>query len=230
MKGRDAIGRPRIDWPGSLRKAAMPHAGSSLDSLPSLIWRRERRRPDRLTCIVLDISGSSLSRQNHRQRTRQLEKAMALVKQIASGVYLAREQLMLMTLGGDSVTEVMPPRRAPRTIASLLDNLVPGGGTPLRRGLDEARQRLSRLQHQTPETTCLWILTDARSRDDLELTPFGCETHVVNCEPRSQSLGRARELAAALDAVCHCLDDLTGSEQTTSLPHSRRTTLPRRTP
>lgn len=226
MKGRDAIGRPRIDWPGSLRKAAMPHAGSSLDSLPSLVWRRERRRPDRLTCIVLDISGSSLNRQSHSQRTRQLEKAMALVTQIASGVYLAREQLMLMTLGGDGVTEVMNPRRAPRTIAPLLNTLVPGGGTPLRRGLDETRQRLNSLQHQTPETTRLWILTDARSRDNLQLTPFGCETHVVNCEPRSQSLGRARELAAALDAVCHCLDDLTDSEQTTSPRHSRTTTLP----
>ncbi|WP_445621755.1 AAA family ATPase [Kushneria sp. Sum13] len=230
IKGRDAIGRPRIDWPGSLRKAAMPYAGSPLDSLPSLVWQRERRRPDRLTCIVLDISGSSLNRQNHSQRTRQLEKAMALVTQIASSVYLAREQLMLITLGGDGVTEVMAPRRAPRTITPLLNNLVPGGGTPLRRGLDDTRQRLTRLQHQTPETTRLWILTDARSRDDLELTPFGCETHVVDCAPQGDTLGRARELATTLAATCHILDALSVDTSSSSPSQPATTTAPGRTP
>ncbi|WP_456267222.1 AAA family ATPase [Kushneria sp. AK178] len=229
LKGRHALGRQRIDWPGSLRRAATRQGHPVPDSPRSLVHQRERRRFERLTCIVLDISGSSLSRQCTDQR--QLEKALALVERLAAQAYLAREQLMLLTLGGDGLAEVMAPRRAPRTIAPLLEKLSPGGGTPLRRGLDDTRQRLTQLQRQKPGvTTRLWILTDARSRDDLAIAPFACETHVVDCEPSGGALGRAPELAAALGATRHDLDDLTG--RTSVAPRTRplTTTPAGRTP
>ncbi|REC96158.1 ATP-binding protein [Kushneria indalinina] len=234
MKGRHAIGRARIDWPGSLRRAATHHGRLSLDGPQSLVWQRERRRPEKLTCIVLDISGSSLSRQGGQQRSRQLERAMALVERLASNAYLTREQLMLLTLGGDGLTEVMTPRRAPRTIAPLLERIEPGGGTPLRQGLDDTRQRLTQLSRQKPGvTTSLWILTDARSRDDLDIPLFACETHIVDCEPRGEALGRAQELAATLGATCHTLDGLvdntTNNTPAASHPHPLTTTAPGRT-
>ncbi|WP_438767406.1 AAA family ATPase [Kushneria sp. TE3] len=229
-RGRHAIGRARIDWPGSLRRAIIAHRRPAIDS-SSLIRRRERRRPDRLTCIVLDISGSSLSRQGGQQRARQLERAMALVERLAAGAYLAREQLMLLTLGGDGITEVMSPRRPPRTIVSLLEQITPGGGTPLRHGLDDTRQRLSRLTRQIPGLTIsLWILTDARSRDDLDIAAFACDTHLVDCEPEGETLGRARELATTLGAACHALSDLTDSTPAPTSPRPHTTTAPGRTP
>ncbi|ART61738.1 AAA family ATPase [Kushneria marisflavi] len=228
-KGRHAIGQARIDWPGSLRRAAITHGRPTPDTVEALAWHRERRRPERLTCIVLDISGSSLSRQTSSQRARQIEKAMALVEQLAFDAYLAREQLMLMTLSGDGVTEVMSPRRAPRSMASTLNRLTPGGGTPLRRGLDDTRQRLARLQSVDPTAIHLWILTDARSRDDLELAPFGLETHIVDCEPREEALGRAKELAAALEATCHHLDDLIRTPAAPAM-NATKTTVPGRQP
>lgn len=227
-KGRRAIGRARIDWPGSLRKAAISQGHSVPGTLEALAWQRERRRPERLTCIVLDISGSSLSRQTPSQRTRQLEKAMSLIARLAFDAYLARERLMLITLGGEGVTEVMAPRRAPRSMAPVLNRIKPGGGTPLRRGLDDTRQRLARL-HDDPAATRLWILTDARSRDDLEPAPFGLETHIVDCEPRGEALGRAKELATALEATCHDLDDLIRTPTAPAM-HANTTTVPGRQP
>ncbi|GHC19741.1 magnesium chelatase [Kushneria pakistanensis] len=230
LKGRQALGRQRIDWSGSLRRAASAPGHPIPDSPQALVRQRERRRPERLTCIVLDISGSSMSRHGE-QRARQLERAMALVERLARQTYLAREQLMLLTLGGDHITEVLSPRRAPRTVAALLAGLQPGGGTPLRRGLDHTRQRLTQLKRQKPGvTTSLWILTDARSRDDLEIMPFGCETHIVDCEPAGQSLGRAQELATALGAVSHSLDALMTNPSSTSPSHFHTATPPRRTP
>ncbi|MFC0338701.1 magnesium chelatase subunit D [Kushneria avicenniae] len=228
LKGRHALGRQRIDWPGSFRRAATAHDHPIPASPQSLVHRRDRRRPDTLTCIVLDISGSSLSRQSSNQR--QLEKAMALVERITASAYPAREKLMLLTLGGDGINEIMAPGRAPRTIATLLAGLAPGGGTPLRQGLEETRQRLTRYQRQASAMIRLWILTDARSRDDLQLAPFGCDTHVVDCESVGQSLGRARELATSLDATCHTLDALMDTTSNTPRSHCHTAISPWRTP
>lgn len=212
QRGRHAIGRRRIDWPASLGRAAR-------DGHPvtpqTLRYRAERRRPDALECILLDTSGSALGRGG--ASARRLEQALDAVEAISRHAYLKRHELMLIRFGGDSVETLKTPRRAPRSLEKITASLHTGGGTPLRRALDLTRCRLARRQHQQPALRVrLWIMTDARCRDDLTLAPFEAEVRVIDCEPPGRARrGRARLLANVLGADYQRLDDLLSASSPT---------------
>lgn len=225
QRGRHAIGRRRIDWPASLGRAAR-------DGHPvtpqTLRYRAERRRPDALECILLDTSGSALGRGG--ASARRLEQALDAVEAISRHACLKRHELMLIRFGGDSVETLKTPRRAPRSLEKITASLHTGGGTPLRRALDLTRCRLARRQHQQPALRVrLWIMTDARCRDDLTLAPFEADVRVIDCEPPGRARrGRARVLARELGADYQRLDDLLngGDPTEASVTHNGSRRLP----
>ncbi|WP_420812678.1 VWA domain-containing protein [Natronospirillum operosum] len=163
---------------------------------PPRQWRFRPRRTSQpwLHLILIDTSGSTLKQQL-------FGRAKGLVAQLAQQAYRAREQFAVLGFGNDQVQELLPRRRAPKTITRQLDQWTGGGGTPLRQALEQAATRLRQWQQREPGLHIrTWIITDGRTRETLDHLPALGDCVVVDAEQSFVRRGRTRELARGLGA------------------------------
>lgn len=171
-----------LDWPASLRARRVDAQAGQDAMLTSahLRWRQAMAKPQTLHVFVLDSSASMLA-------SGAFARAKGLVLQWMRWAYLQRAPVALLCFGAGQVQWRLPPRRAPRWNADLIEPLGGGGGTPLARAMHAAWELLAR-QSQMAESPagCVWVLSDFRSPDVLTLerqsAPKGLAQVLVDCE------------------------------------------------
>lgn len=162
---------------------------------PRLVMAAQRSGRSALHMIVLDTSASTLS-------GGLLAQTQAFVLGLGEKVYVARQQLALLTFGNDHVTEVLPALRAPRRLQQWLETLRAGGGTPLRLALLRARAHLQRWQRRQPAMQLhTWIITDGRSQQQVGDIQLPGQRWLVDAEVGAVRRGRGAALAAELGAA-----------------------------
>ncbi|MFT3815329.1 MAG: VWA domain-containing protein [Acidovorax sp.] len=129
-------------------------------------------------------------------------QAKGLLLQWLRWAYLQRAPVALLCFGAGQVHWRLPPRRAPQWNTDLIEPLPGGGGTPLARALHTAWALLAQ---RPEERKILWVLSDFRSPDVLDLarqsTPQRIAHVLVDGETPAhggqRAFGGAGRLAAA---------------------------------
>ena len=117
------------------------------------IWRRQHRRP--LTTIFLvDASGSMAA-------TR-LAEAKGAVQTLLAECYVRRDQVALMSFGGQGVRVNLPPTRSLVAAKRALTALPGGGASPVAAGLQAVIRLVDRLAQQGEDATIV-VLSDGRA-------------------------------------------------------------------
>lgn len=166
----------------------------------ALRWRKRRQGLACLHLVLLDTSASTLGQQ-------QFGRAKAVLAQIAERAYFSREQLAVFGFGNNRVDNLLPQVRAPKELGDWLDSLKAGGGTPLYPALLQAHDYLSRLQRRQPALQLRsYVLTDGRSRAELDGLALPGETVWIDTEASAIKRGRGRQLAQQLGANYLSLD------------------------
>lgn len=185
-----------LDWPATLRAGRQRPL-----ALEHLRWRQGRGQAQALHVFVLDCSASMLA-------SGAFARAKGLLLQWLRWAYLQRTPVALLCFGAGQVQWRLPPRRAPRCNAALIEPLHGGGGTPLAQAVHEAWALLAR---RPEERKTLWLLSDFRSTDVLALAhrtpPQGLSHVLVDGEQPAhagqRAFGGALRLARAWDACAH---------------------------
>jgi magnesium chelatase subunit D len=160
--------------------------------------------------FMVDASASMAT-----QRRLELAKAAALA--LLQSNYENRDEVALMVFRGTGTDLVVPFTSDIRGVEDALWNIPTGGRTPLAQALLEATELL-----ESREKSVLVIFTDGRANvsvangDPWEESLAACGplsrvcagAVVVDCEPGPIFLGRARRLAAELQAECIALSAL----------------------
>lgn len=177
-----------INWFSSLIAGRNKAAGIDLR------YRRQRGGDPVMQLILLDTSASTLNGNGQ-------SLAKGLVAGIAKQAYLARQQLVLLGFGNDQVTELYSQGRAPKAMASLLNDIGAGGGTPLKQALQQAGNFATRLLRRNPATRIInTIITDGRVQQDLSGIQLQGESIVVDTEQGQVKRGRGQQIADTLNA------------------------------
>ncbi|WP_431023707.1 AAA family ATPase [Halomonas sp. H5] len=205
---------PRGTWqqggPGRQRAGGEARAGARRpDWFATLVanrgrwpWRELRYRRGRggrplVHLVLLDTSASTLGGQR-------LGRAKGLVERLGREAYAAREQLAVLGFGNDGVTELLPRRRAPKTLPGRLDAAGGGGGTPLREAIQHAARLIRRWRRQDAGLRVrTYLITDGRTRQPLDGLPSLGECVVVDTEEAAVKRGRGALIAAQLGARYH---------------------------
>ncbi|MFM1849355.1 MAG: hypothetical protein RL446_194 [Pseudomonadota bacterium] len=117
------------------------------------IWRRQHRRP--LTTIFLvDASGSMAA-------TR-LAEAKGAVQALLAECYVRRDQVALLSFGGQGVRVNLPPTRSLVAAKRALTALPGGGASPVAAGLQAVIRWVDRLAQQG-EDAAVVVLSDGRA-------------------------------------------------------------------
>jgi magnesium chelatase subunit D len=117
------------------------------------VWRRQHRRP--LTTIFLvDASGSMAA-------TR-LAEAKGAVQALLAECYVRRDQVALLSFGGQGVRVNLPPTRSLVAAKRALTALPGGGASPVASGLQAVIRWVDRLAQQG-EDAAVVILSDGRA-------------------------------------------------------------------
>jgi magnesium chelatase subunit D len=144
--------------------------------------------------ILLDTSASTLS-----QSLSSLAKSV--VMNIAQSAYLKRDKISVLGFGNDQVETIIKAGRAPKKIENQLDEICAAGGTPLRLALQNAANRINSLTTQYPSLQLFcYLITDGRSRVDLEDLKLSVPTLLIDIEKSQVKRGRGKVLATQLDA------------------------------
>ena len=189
--GRQGAARPAadgaVDWLASLL-AGRPRRRSDLR------WRQRRSAPHELWLVIVDASAST-------RRDGALGDAKGFLAQLFDQAYRQRARLALITASGGGPTWHRQGLKASAALQPWLDNLGAGGGTPLLQGLQEAGQWLLRRQKTCPgERQRCVVVTDGRLKSFSQVQAFSCQTLLVDIEKGAIRLGRASQLAQALEA------------------------------
>ena len=145
--------------------------------------------------VLLDTSASTL-------RNNRLAIAKAVILQIAEQAYLAREQLGILGFGNQRVQTLLPRKRAPKALRQLLDQVEGGGGTPLRRVVEQAIRYQRRLRLSQPELRLRnYLITDGKSSASLAGLGLDGDTMLIDIESSRVKRGRGSEFAATLNAT-----------------------------
>lgn len=178
----------RPDWFATLSQ--------SLGQWPptQLLYKKESTGEQKLHLILLDTSASTL--------TDSLSSvAKSVVMNITQEAYLQRDKISLLGFGNDQVETIVKAGRAPKQIATLLDNISALGGTPLRLVLQKAAHTIKQLSKQYPSVSlCCYLITDGRSRMDLSDLKLSIPTLLIDIEKAQIKRGRGKVLAEQLDA------------------------------
>lgn len=117
------------------------------------VWRRQHRRP--LTTIFLvDASGSMAA-------TR-LAEAKGAVQALLAECYVRRDQVALLSFGGQGVRVNLPPTRSLVAAKRALTALPGGGASPVASGLQAVIRWVDRLAQQG-EDAAVVVLSDGRA-------------------------------------------------------------------
>lgn len=148
----------------------------------------------KLHLILLDTSASTL-----------IDSLSAVAKSVVMSIneeaYLQRDKVSLLGFGNDNVDTIIKAGRAPKQVASLLDNINALGGTPLRLVLQKATQTIAQLKRQYPTLALFcYLITDGRTRLDIDDLKLNIPTLLVDIEKAQLKRGRGKLLAEQLNA------------------------------
>jgi len=197
-QGKQAQGKGRAtrNWSQSINWFSSLVAGAiaNQDGKPELRFRRQRGGDPTMHLVLLDTSASTL--QGHSQA-----QAKGLVAGLAQQAYIARQQMLLLGFGNDKVEELYALGRAPKAMAPLLDNIVAGGGTPLKQAVQQAQAFGQRLLRRNPATRIInYIITDGRVQEDIHGLHLPGTSLLVDTEQAQVKRGRGRHIAKLLGA------------------------------
>jgi len=181
------------------------------------LMQHGRSGPGRGSVLFLVDASASMATQ------RRLELAKGAVLGLLKSDYQHRDEVALMIFRGEGVDFVMPFTSGIEGVEQVLSNVPTGGRTPLARALTQAADVL-----RTRENPLLIVFTDGRANVSLadgdpwqeslaaaaQLKECCAGAVVIDCEPGPIVLGRARQLAAALNAECVALSSLEAGEFT----------------
>lgn len=164
--------------------------------------RPRSQQADALWLVLVDASAST-------RRHGALSRAKGVLAELFDSAYRQRVRLAVLQAGGREAQWLWQGRKASAELHRWLQELGAGGGTPLLDALQQANDWLLRRQRAKPsERQRLLILTDGRLRDLPPLAPLPCPTLLLDTERAPIRLGRARQLAQALQADYQHIDDL----------------------
>jgi magnesium chelatase subunit D len=151
-----------LAWAATLRASALRRVvESSLDSrVIRADWRKKLRfrTCDRLLVFVVDASDSMATRLHQRLRA-----AKGAVLAMLHQAYQKRNQVALVTFGGECATVVLPPTHSIHLARERLAWLPAGGATPLAMGLTSWQLiRNERLKHPEIKPTLI-LLSDGEA-------------------------------------------------------------------
>ena len=181
------------------------------------LMQHGRNGPGRSSVLFLVDASASMATQ------RRLDLAKGAVLGLLKSNYQHRDEVALMVFRGEGVDLVMPFTSGIEGVEEVLTGVPTGGRTPLARALTQAADVL-----HTRENSLLIIFTDGRANVSLadgdpwqeslaaaaQLKESCAGAVVVDCEPGPIFLGRARQLAVALDAECIALSSLDAGDFT----------------
>ncbi|MGG5242559.1 vWA domain-containing protein [Pseudomonas lurida] len=184
-----------VNWTGTL-------LGGRPQSLEDLRYHLRSRTVHELWLVIVDASAST-------RRHRALTDAKGLLGQVFDDAYRQRARMALLTASGQSPKWQVQGLKASKSLASWLEQLGAGGGTPLLAALTEAGHWLvARRKRYPAEQQRLLVITDGRLKAISGLPLLACPGLLVDIERGPIRLGRARELAAGLQLDYRHIDKL----------------------
>lgn len=150
-----------------------------------------------LHLVLLDTSGSTLS-------DTLSARAKACVLEISKNAYLNREAIQILGFGNNQVQQLLAKVRAPKELAQMLNNVSVAGGTPLRKVLQQAKQLLTNNSQTNSQVHC-YLITDGRSKAQVEDVRLGVPTVLIDTENSPVKRGRGSQLAEQLNAHYYLL-------------------------
>ena len=176
------------DWPRTfIARGAEPLAMRHLRRQPV------QARGGRLHCFVLDCSASMAT-------SGALARAKGVLLSLMDEAYRHRDHVALVCFAGQQVQLRLPPRKAGAWNDDWVAPIAGGGGTPLSQGVDKAAQVLAQTCGAGPRQGWLWLLTDARTREQPARPQSAQEACVIDFDAGRVALHRARALAAQWQA------------------------------
>jgi magnesium chelatase subunit D len=164
-----------------------------------------RCAPTRCVILAVDTSGSMGTRQR-------AEAAAGAVLGLLADAYRSRHRVALVTFRGTGAEVVLAPTASVEVARARLGDLPTGGATPLAEGLTTALETARRAAAAGDEPFVV-VLTDGRAtagpdaldralRAAEEVAGAGIPAAVLDAEDGPARLGCARRVAAALNAPC----------------------------
>ena len=192
---RHAARSGSINWPGTL-----------LNGRPrqreDVLFHLRTRSPHELWLVIVDASAST-------RRHQALSDAKGLLAQLFDDAYRQRARLALLTASGAVPNWQVQGLKASSGLRTWLDGLGAGGGTPLLAALGEAGRWLVARQKRFPaEQQRVLVLTDGRLKAWSMLPTLACPGVLIDIERGPIRLGRAKLLAAELQAQYRHIDEL----------------------
>ncbi|ORU94408.1 MAG: hypothetical protein A6F70_08610 [Cycloclasticus sp. symbiont of Bathymodiolus heckerae] len=162
--------------------------------LKHVLFRKTATVQPILHMVVLDTSASTLYANG-------FANAKAAVLNIAEQAYIQREELTILGFGNDQVDLLMPQVRAPKALKSWLNNIKAAGGTPLREGLQYAKDYQQKIFHKDPSLQIkTYLITDGKTSDSLDGLALLDDVLVIDSEQSEVKRGQAKRLATQLNA------------------------------
>lgn len=167
-----------------------------------MLFHLRTRSSHELWLVIVDASAST-------RRHQALSDAKGLLAQVFDDAYRQRARLALLTASGQAPKWQVQGLKASAGLRAWLDGLGAGGGTPLLAALGEAgRWLVARKKRFPAEQQRLLLVTDGRLKDWLGLPVLDCPGLLIDIERGPIRLGRARQMAAELQADYRHIDEL----------------------
>ena len=192
---RHAARSGSVNWPGTLLKGRPQRRAD-------LLFQWRSRSAHELWLVIVDASAST-------RRHQALSDAKGLLAQLFDDAYRQRARLALLTASGAAPKWQVQGLKASSGLRAWLDGLGAGGGTPLVAALLQAQQWLTLRRKRFPaEQQRLLVVTDGRLKDVSGVSTPPCPGLLIDIERGPIRLGRARELATALDLGYRHIDEV----------------------
>ncbi|MFJ4157488.1 VWA domain-containing protein [Pseudomonas sp. NPDC089752] len=159
-----------------------------------LCWQQRQVQSAELWLVIVDASAST-------RRHQALAQSKGVLAELFDQAYRQRARLALLTASGGAPQWQRHGLKASASLQPWLQALSAGGGTPLIAALEQARRWLHARQKAHPHELqrCL-VFTDGRLQRWNAVQPMPCATVLIDMELAPVRLGRARQLATALQA------------------------------
>ncbi|MBJ7373536.1 MAG: VWA domain-containing protein [Pseudomonas sp.] len=192
---RHGAGSGSVNWPGTLLNGRPQRRAD-------LLFQQRTRAPHEIWLVIVDASAST-------RRHQALSDAKGLLAQLFDDAYRQRARLALLTASGSAPKWQVQGLKASSGLGVWLDGLGAGGGTPLLAALEQAQQWLTlrRKRFSAEQQRCL-IVTDGRVKELSALPVLACPGLLIDIERGPIRLGRAKDLATALQAQYQHIDEL----------------------
>ncbi|SEC37042.1 magnesium chelatase subunit ChlD-like protein [Pseudomonas taetrolens] len=165
-----------------------------------LAFKTRQRTAQELWMVVVDASAST-------RRHQALGDAKGLLAQLFEDAYRQRARVAVMTASGNAPEWHVSGSKVSTALNDWLATLGAGGGTPLLQALEEMAGWLSARRQRFPdEQQRLLVLTDGRLKAWGILPQVECPSVLIDIERGPIRLGRARQLAAELNADYRHID------------------------